>query len=41
MARAATGMSMSATGTAAGGAALMTVNQSGVGDMNEQARSQA
>ena len=36
MARAATGMSMSATGTAAGGAALITVNQSGVGDMNEQ-----
>ena len=36
MARAATGMRMSATGTAAGGAALITVNQSGVGDMNEQ-----
>ena len=36
MARAATGMSMSATGTAAGGAALITVNQSDFGNMNDQ-----
>ena len=41
MARAATGMSMSATGTAAGGAALITVNQSDIGNMNDQGRSQA